>query len=338
MTILCAIDEQTAPEVAGVAGELAAAIGSRVVLARVLSDPPLVSSQTDRTRERNRAKGRGRATLDQVRSELPEGLDASFRVELGSAVEKLLEIAGDEDAELIVVGSRGRGALRSAVLGSVSRSLAQQAPCPVVVVTPGAVKYHATRPHRPDGPRPSLVCGVDGSESSLSAARLASDLAARLGDRLLLVHAYDAQGELPVPAPVDAGDAEAKILRAALDHVHGDAEGMIAPGPPAHALESIANRAGARLIVVGARGMGRLGSALFGSVSAQLAAVAGCPVVVLPERAQLESGSHHYALRKAPDAGPSVHQAPGDATDAPLEAAAPRELAAENAASRPAAG
>jgi nucleotide-binding universal stress UspA family protein len=303
MTIVCAIDEQTAPGVAGIAGELAAGIGSRMVLARVLQDPPLVISQTDRTRERNRARGRGRATLDRVRGELPEGLDASYRVELGSPVEKLLEIAGEEDAELIVVGSRGRGALRSAVLGSVSRSLAQQAPSPVVVVTPGAVEYHAARPHRPDGARPSLVCGVDGSESSLRAARLASDLATRLGHRLLLLHASAAPGELPVPAPVDAGDDDAvKILRAALEHVHGDAEGVFAPGPPAHALESIANRAGARLIVVGARGMGHLRSALFGSVSAQLAAVAGCPVVVLPEQAQLESGSHHYELGQARDA------------------------------------
>lgn len=38
------------------------------------------------------------------------------------------------DAELLVVGSRGRGAAKSLLLGSVSQSLAHQTPCPLVIV------------------------------------------------------------------------------------------------------------------------------------------------------------------------------------------------------------
>jgi nucleotide-binding universal stress UspA family protein len=54
---------------------------------------------------------------------------------------KLIELAPAEsllheakDADLLVVGSRGRGALRSSLLGSVSRTVAQHAACPVVIV------------------------------------------------------------------------------------------------------------------------------------------------------------------------------------------------------------
>ena len=49
-----------------------------------------------------------------------------------SPAEALLEES--KDADLVVVGSRGRGALRSSLLGSVSRTVVQHATCPVAVI------------------------------------------------------------------------------------------------------------------------------------------------------------------------------------------------------------
>lgn len=49
-----------------------------------------------------------------------------------SAVDALLDEAND--ADLVVIGSRGRGALRSTLLGSVSHSVAQHTNCPVVII------------------------------------------------------------------------------------------------------------------------------------------------------------------------------------------------------------
>lgn len=48
----------------------------------------------------------------------------------------LRRVAADEDAELLVVGSRGRGPVKSTLLGSTSWELTAHAPCPVVVVPP----------------------------------------------------------------------------------------------------------------------------------------------------------------------------------------------------------
>jgi nucleotide-binding universal stress UspA family protein len=63
--------------------------------------------------------------------------EAERRVVHGDPAERLAEIADDVDAELIVVGSRGRGAFKSAFLGSVSNSLVGIARCPVLIVPRG---------------------------------------------------------------------------------------------------------------------------------------------------------------------------------------------------------
>jgi nucleotide-binding universal stress UspA family protein len=46
----------------------------------------------------------------------------------------LRDVAAARDAELLIVGSRGRGTVQAALLGSTSHALAADAPCPVVIV------------------------------------------------------------------------------------------------------------------------------------------------------------------------------------------------------------
>jgi nucleotide-binding universal stress UspA family protein len=55
-------------------------------------------------------------------------------VRIGDPASHLADVAREQSAAMLVVGSRGRGALTSALLGSVSARLAAEAPCPVVVV------------------------------------------------------------------------------------------------------------------------------------------------------------------------------------------------------------
>ena len=71
-------------------------------------------------------------------------LEGSVRVERvvtrGAASEALLRAS--EDADLLVVGSRGRGGFKSLLLGSVSQQCAQHATCPVVIVP---ARSHSSR-------------------------------------------------------------------------------------------------------------------------------------------------------------------------------------------------
>ena len=93
--------------------------------AMVAPDPGLVSElepKTTRVIERALEEARDAAA----------GLEVETIVREGAPSGVLLEEA--QDAELLVVGSRGLGGFRELLLGSVSQQCAHHAPCPVVIV------------------------------------------------------------------------------------------------------------------------------------------------------------------------------------------------------------
>ena len=95
-------------------------------------------------------------------------------------------------AHLVVVGSRGRGPMKSALLGSVSVSIARHAECPVVVC----------RPSGDAEPVAGVVVGADGTEASRPVLEFAFAQASFRGVPLTVVHCFwDA-----VSAVVDDGD------------------------------------------------------------------------------------------------------------------------------------
>ncbi len=77
----------------------------------------------------------GQVVIDEALEKLG---DPSFEVcqELveGPEAESILKVAGSSQSDLIVMGTRGLGAIRGLILGSVSREVIQHSICPVMVV------------------------------------------------------------------------------------------------------------------------------------------------------------------------------------------------------------
>lgn len=78
----------------------------------------------------------GRALLDEIAGRLPSGV-AETILRIGTPAGEVVATAREWGAELIVVGTHGRGGLERLMLGSVAEAVLRDAPCPVLVVRHG---------------------------------------------------------------------------------------------------------------------------------------------------------------------------------------------------------
>lgn len=139
-SLLCGVDGSRQARVAlRYAARLARMLGTRLVVAHVVQPPRLPSSGVGPMARQlmtvpiDELLDSGEALLDTILAE--EGIgDVERRVVFGFPGNRLAAIAEEEAVELVVIGSRGRGAIRAALLGSVSTDLIGLAHRPVIVV------------------------------------------------------------------------------------------------------------------------------------------------------------------------------------------------------------
>lgn len=237
---------------------------------------------------------RARALVDEVRQSPgvlaqpgTADLDVSVVVCAGAPAVHLVHHAAG--ADLLVVGSRGRGGVRSALAGSVALHCAAHAPCPVAVVHPDTTAVAG---------EPRVVVGLDDSDHARRALAAAVAEAAPLGARVDAVLAYEAPhywSDLYALSLPPAGETQDTALRrgqAIVDEVLG-AEGAAAvhvvavEGHPAQVLMSQAD--GAQLLVLGSRSRSELEGVVLGSVALHAVMHARCPVLVVrPVRSRHE--------------------------------------------------
>jgi nucleotide-binding universal stress UspA family protein len=190
----------------------------------------------------------------------------------------LFELAEGEAADLLVVGSSHHSGLGAVLAGSVGRALLYGAPCPVALAPRG---YHTQDVDR----LRVLGVGYDGSAEAERALDGAIELAQRAEATMRVIAALT-----PVEGPYDnvsRHDTLQGAVGAAVERCPPElrADGRTRRGPAAAVLREEADM-GIDLLVLGSRGYGAVLRTWLGSVTAELARSAPCPLLLFPRDAR----------------------------------------------------
>jgi nucleotide-binding universal stress UspA family protein len=232
-----------------------------------------------------------RRTAETARTTLaPRGHAIETDVAVGDPRAELVRQADEWGADLIVVGARGLGRLKQALLGSVSLAVARHARCAVLVVKGRSRKLG------------SVLVALDGSDHSFQAVRFLGSLPLPRQCKVRLLSVVE-RLHYPTTAPrVVRGQLVRMIKeleaehRAELEKILERATAQLdkitrvtrytPTGSAADEILTTANDFDPDLIIVGARGLGGIARFLLGSVSEEVLRQARCPVLIVKERSK----------------------------------------------------
>ena len=201
----------------------------------------------------------------------------------GPPARVIVEYAGSIGADLIVMGTHGRGGVAHLLLGSVAERVVRTACCPVLTIR--------TAPARAVN---RILVPTDFSDTSDAALEYASLLAGRSGASVQLLHVLDdpfvTEGmaaeayitEAPMLRSAMLRDAQERLAHRVVPRIAGmriDSEVLFGRG--AKTIAEYAADRGFDLIVMGTHGRAGVSHLLLGSVAERLVRTAPCPVMTV---------------------------------------------------------
>ncbi len=232
---------------------------------------------------RQRAEAKAIDWYREATGQEPDGVD----VRAGTPRVQLSEMGNEDDVAALVIGMSGKGALGKILVGSTASALAQEPPCPVVIVHPE---------HPGLEPGHTITVGTDFSPAADAAVDFAAGLSETLQERLRIVYASseDLDGTIEVEELPDGlrPDTIRSSVEKRLDELKTrcaerldeNVETTIAEGSASKALSGIAADTEVGIAVVGQSHHGTVTQSVLGSVALKLLQGTPASLIVVPER------------------------------------------------------
>jgi nucleotide-binding universal stress UspA family protein len=205
-------------------------------------------------------------------------------IEEGKPARVITATAERLPADLIVMGTHGRGGFEHMLLGSVTERVLRSACCPVLIVPPAVTHV----PPKPEFRR--LLCPVDFSLASDLALTHAFSLARETGALVTVLHVLELIPEETWAKPMDVPEYRRLRKRDARERLHAALPvhaGENAPieslamGKPYAEILRMARESKADLIVMGVSGHGAVERMFLGSTTNHVVRSATCPVMTV---------------------------------------------------------
>lgn len=217
-------------------------------------------------------------------------IDAGYRVQVGPAAEVILDIAANESADLLVLGTHGLGGVRKWLLGSTTERVLRRTRTPLLAVPPSMTERGSSSAKTAPLEAGPVLAATDFSDAATRAAAWAADLAKDFAKPLCLVHVVE-----PIAVPPHwqayladtehARIADAGVQLQTLATRFAGAVGvdpLVERGHPAETIAAVAEQRRASLIVMGLASS-RVGvGSRPGSIAYRVLCLAKVPVVVVP--------------------------------------------------------
>ena len=203
----------------------------------------------------------------------------------GKVVQEILAQAQASRADLVVIGSHGRGGVQRLVLGSVAEKVLRLATCPVLTIRSGATVARRSR-----SPFGTILCATDFSAAANRGVAYAKRLAKEANAKLVVMHAIEwpfeeavtsgAVAELRKSIESSARDKLARLLPRSSSDGSG-AQAVLTLGKASAAIIKVARARSVDLIVMGVSGRGATDVALLGSTTHQVIREGTRPVLTV---------------------------------------------------------
>ncbi|MEN4006267.1 MAG: universal stress protein [Methanobacterium sp.] len=272
---------------AEIAAEHAFILGSKsnaeITVLNVVETPRFMGIRSvDKDKLVDSLKKEGEKSFDRIKDMLmqcksdgkcEEGVNLNFESKKGSAADVILKTIEEEDIDLVVMGSSGKGGMDRILLGSVAENTVRSAKVPVLV----ARYFKSELMYR------KILIPTDGSEHANKALKHAIWIAGLSGAELI---ALNVAGIKEIVKKEGRRSLEKVSKLVEESRTEGEEEikltMVMEEGYPADIIVKKIKEENIDLVVIGSSGKHGLGRILLGSVARHVVRLAPCHVLVIP--------------------------------------------------------